>query len=88
MNFQTQNLRTRKKKLFDAERRGRHDLRFASLLRFPNGVWERGKSKNGYTLSGITNATRIIILPHLLSRFVINVVLESKALALGRRFIL
>ena len=26
---------------YDAERHGRHDLRFASLLRFPNRIWER-----------------------------------------------
>ncbi len=33
--------------LFDAERRGRHDLRFAPLLRFPRRAWEREKLK-GY----------------------------------------
>jgi hypothetical protein len=30
--------------MFDAERRGRHDLRAAKLLRFPNEVWEREKT--------------------------------------------
>jgi len=31
--------------VIDAERRGRHDLRFAPLLRFPRRAWEREKTK-------------------------------------------